>query len=247
MTEKALWQKLKLLVDLDQSSLSTITKIEDLKQSISRQEQLIKELEQRIEEKKLACTKEKKQVHEHEITAQTLKTQEEEKRKILDNLHSGNQKEFTALQKEIKLLTQERSAHEDVLVNAWYQLELSTKHYEDMLTEAKTRIEQLSEEIKKKKQEIVEREQFLQEHEQNRQTISNNIPAEWLSRYNRMKYQVPDPIVPVITDTCSSCFYSILPIDLSKLKKSEIILCRNCYRFLFYDKTTEQEAAQARY
>jgi predicted nucleic acid-binding Zn-ribbon protein len=62
-----------------------------------------------------------------------------------------------------------------------------------------------------------------------------------------MKHNVPDPIVPVLNECCSACFYAVLYQDMVKLKKAELLPCRNCYRFLYYDEEEQQDTQQASY
>ena len=57
-----------------------------------------------------------------------------------------------------------------------------------------------------------------------------------------MRRKVADPIVPVLGASCSACYYAILRQDLTKLKKSGVLPCRNCYRFLYYDIEEENDA-----
>ncbi len=80
-----------------------------------------------------------------------------------------------------------------------------------------------------------------------RKSISDKIPADWLAKYERMKHNVDDPIVPVINGSCSACYYTVLYQDLLKLKKSGVLPCRNCYRFLYYDEDEEKALLQAKF
>jgi predicted nucleic acid-binding Zn-ribbon protein len=60
-----------------------------------------------------------------------------------------------------------------------------------------------------------------------------------------MKGSVPDPIVPVISECCSACYYSVLHQDMVKLKRSGVLLCRSCYRFLYYDENEQKDLKKA--
>jgi predicted nucleic acid-binding Zn-ribbon protein len=61
------------------------------------------------------------------------------------------------------------------------------------------------------------------------------LPQEWQARYVSMQRLVPDPIVPVVSGLCSSCFYQIIARDVTLLKKQEILECKNCYRLLYQE------------
>ena len=69
-----------------------------------------------------------------------------------------------------------------------------------------------------------------------------DLNEEWLNKYERMIHRVSDPIVPVMEESCSACYYAILRQDLQKLKKSGVLPCRNCYRLLYYDEKEEEES-----
>jgi predicted nucleic acid-binding Zn-ribbon protein len=71
---------------------------------------------------------------------------------------------------------------------------------------------------------------------------AKTVPQEWLTKYQRMRAKVADPLVPVMNTSCSACFYSIPPQDLNRLKKNALLLCRSCYRLLYYDKEEEKDS-----
>ena len=243
MTGKALWQKLKTLVDCDKQILETKEKIFSHHKELEKRQKIISKLETCEQEKEKLCIQGKKNVHMQELQAKDLQKKEEDKRQQL--LKISNQKEYKAFEKEIKELVHKQAMQEDVLVQAWNQLELTTKDFEKTVEENKIKIKQLKSDIEEQEKTTTILQKKLEEYLQVRQKAAVDIPAEWLSRYERMKNNVPDPIVPVIQNSCSACFYSILKQDLYKLKRSGVLPCRNCYRFLYYNEEEEKDAKRA--
>ena len=50
-----------------------------------------------------------------------------------------------------------------------------------------------------------------------------------------MRGKVSNPVVHVYKDSCSACFYLIASRDLQLLKQNELLPCKDCYRFLYFD------------
>ena len=54
-----------------------------------------------------------------------------------------------------------------------------------------------------------------------------------------MRERVSDPVVPILQGGCSACFYKTPEQDLILLKRNKLLQCKNCYRFLFFEKEAE--------
>jgi uncharacterized protein len=243
MTGKVLWQKLKTLVDCDKQLMEMEQVVVDSDNSIKKDFSLIQKLRDSNEGKNRKCIEEKKNVHMQELHAKRLKEQEEYKRSEM--LKITNQKEYKALEKETRLVVNQQTKQDDVLVRAWDCFELANKDLEKTMIESNTKISQLENDIKNKEELIETTHGKLKKHQEDRQKAACDIPKDWLMRYERMKHNVPDPIVSISQSSCGACYYSILQQDLYKLKKSGVLLCRNCYRFLYYDEEEEKDAKNA--
>ncbi|MBX9830614.1 hypothetical protein K2X40_01535 [Candidatus Babeliales bacterium] len=245
MTGKALWQNLKILAECDHNILSLEKQKREAQKIFTTDQELIQKLAISIEEKKNRFRQEQKNVDLQELQAHDLKIKEEAKRTQLANV--GSQKEYQAVRKELDRVSRDRDEQEDALLKAWHQLETAQKSYELEEKNSVGRTADLTEDIQAKAAAVQTLEQQLVELHAKRETLVQTIPPEWLVRYDRMKHNVPDPIVPVIRSSCSSCFYAVLHQDLYKLKKSDILPCRSCYRFLYYDQEEEKDVAKAAY
>jgi len=242
MIGQSLWKNLKVLVSFDKQ-------IEDIKKEVKQTEKLLKKdqdtipsLEALIEEYKQNYQKARKNVDLQELNSNELKEKEENHKTRLDEIE--NPKEYKAAEKELKTIIHKRIEQEDSLIKAWHQLESSKKTYEEIKEEKEKEIEQLKEGVESQQNALKDLKAQFEKLVSERENTTKIIPAEWLEKYERMRHKVVDPIVPVVGTSCSACYYAVLRQDLAKLKKSGVLPCRNCYRFLYYDIEEEKDAKQ---
>lgn len=245
MSGKALWQNLKALVDCDKKVASTLASIDHLNQQISDAEKKIVALETALTQKKQQLIVEKKNVAAQELQATHLKTIEDQKRKALENVKGS--KDYKAAEKEIQTASAQRNEHEDILVRSWYTLEQLEKLIVSETQKAAEKNEILQREIVSFREQISTLTHSITTLKTEREQAALLIPEEWLTRYDRMQASVPDPIVPVSQSSCSACYYAIPRQDLIKLKTAGVLLCRSCYRFLYFDFDEAQETKKTAY
>ena len=158
-----------------------------------------------------------------------------------------NAKEYKAITKEIRAIGSQIIEQEDLLLSAWNKLENAQKHYTSEKSSYEAKIQELHGIIHTLEEKIKASQERIKVRQQERISLTQKIPKESLQQYERMKHQVDDPIVPVVQNSCSACFYNILFQDLGKLKKSNIVHCKNCYRFLYYDEQENQDPKATTY
>lgn len=232
MIGSSLWKNLKILVDVDQKLEDIKNKIQEAKKLLEHDQQEIPKLKVKIEEENQKLLQYRKNVDHQELIAKELKDKENQKRNQLENI--SNPKELSSLEKEIKALSKQINDQDDILMKTWHQLEEQKNKYEASKKEKENKIIQLTEGLEIQQKSLADFESQKNIISKEKEEAKKIVPEEWLLKYERMKNRVSDPIVPVLGTTCSSCFYTILRQDLSKLKKSGVLLCRNCYRFLYY-------------
>ncbi len=240
MVGQSLWKNLKILVSIDQKLGDINNEIKQAEKILKKDQQEIPKIEAEIEEEKRKHLQARKDVDHQELIANDLKSKEEEKRKLLDK--TSNQKEYAAIQKEIKQLVQKVSGQEDLLMKTWHQLENTKEKNELGKKEKEEKIVQLTEGVQAQLESLKDLEANQAKMLEERDAAKKIVPTEWIAKYESMRHRVEDPIVPVLGENCSACFYTILRQDLSRLKKSGVLLCRNCYRFLYYEAEVEQDA-----
>ena len=177
----------------------------------------------------------KKQVDLLELKIKEIDLSEAEKKTALDRVK--NQKEYQAVYKELEILGVSRQDEEDRLVSAWHQLEALNKRVVTDKASVEKKLSELRESIialEGKIAQNLEEEKVLQ---QERLKKITGIPQQSLERYEKMKGKSLNPIVSIIGSSCSGCYYLILPQDLAKIKKGELLHCRNCHRLLYFATT----------
>lgn len=242
-TMTPLWQNLKQLVALDQKQKTILSQIAQIEQEAAEDNLMIPELQATINEIKQAVIDAKKNVDRQELNANNLKAQETSKKKALDTIK--NQKQYEALEKELSSILRQISELDDTIVKAWHTLDLARKKEETELSGLSKKIEALQTDAEEKEKSINSLKQEYQTLEQQKEEFSSKIPPEWLSKYERMKDKVSDPIVPAINDSCSSCYYSVPSQDMTRLKRNAILPCRSCYRLLYHDQEEEKDLKEA--
>lgn len=245
MIGKALWQSLKVLVTYDQEIIQTLSVIVEKKNSIVEMYQKISDLTQQLSHFKEAVTSAQKEADMLQLQANSLRENEEQKRNKLDNVK--DQREYMALEKELSMLMKKRHLIEESTITSWQHLELSKKKYEEALAVYDHKQDEFRQKIEQINNDVSNFETQIEICEKERSDHELTIPVEWRIRYNRMKNQVADPIVSVKDLLCSACFYSVSHQDFVRLKKQDILSCRNCYRFLYYDASEETSDNQAKY
>ncbi len=223
--------QLKKLVAIDTTIRSLLQQIEDRTKLIDEDQKTLDGIAQRIallhEEKNQA----KKHVNEQELASQTLRDQEIKIRAALDMIKSH--KEYALKNKELLHVAEERQLLDDVIIKVWHDLELADKKINSELPEYTIKKEALITEKTTKETELVALTKELDQLEKERVEASAVVPEEWLTKYTRMRLRVDDPIVPIASTHCSACFYGIPRQEITNLKRDYLIICRNCYRFLY--------------
>ncbi|MFH1461747.1 MAG: hypothetical protein ABIF12_02265 [bacterium] len=240
MIGQALYKSLKNLVIIDKEINELNFQIKQTETILKKDLEQIPLLESEIKISENEISKQKKNMALLELNARALREKEKALREKLENI--SNPKEYKSLEKEIKLIEHNSLQQEDELLKVWHQLEALQKEFAENKIKNDEKIKQLSEGMiaqKKALEDQIENNKILNEK---RLSAIKDIPAEWLSKYERMKHKVSNPIVPVLNFACNACYYSILHQDITKLKQGSILPCRNCYRFLYYDEQEEKEA-----
>jgi len=241
-----IWQALISLVNLDHQALAIAKDIKNISTQISEKERELTNLSSTLKTHQEELKELRKKVGLVELRSKELDALEKKKRAQLDEI--ADQREYRSLQKELEVLGMERQDLDDQLINAYHQVELTEQKISDektLLAEKEQSINKIIEELQQQTNDLEKKKEELRSELQAKIAA---LPAEWVERYNRMKGRVSDPIVPLHNNSCSACFYIVVPQDIAKIKRGNLVSCRNCYRFLYYDKTEEKEtSAEAQY
>lgn len=245
MTGKSLWQQIKDVVDCDKKIAALQTDITQLAKAILIEQQQAQTLHRRLEEKQLLLFTTQKDFQLKDLRFKELNDTEKNKRKHFDS--AKGQKEYLALEKEIHLISSERASLEDLLVKLSYEIDALKKDVDHLSSHKDEQLAVLAHDIAIKRENQSNLETKLVTEKQFREQAIQLIQPEWRAQYERMKHNVEDPIVSALNGSCGACFYAIPAQELNRVKKNQIIVCRNCYRFLYYDTNETVAVDQARY
>lgn len=245
MTGKSLWQQIKDVVACDQKIAALATDIASITAMINQEETALINFQKNLDAQKRVLIDAQKNVHATELSARELKDNEERKRKLLDN--AREQKEYMALKREIETISHKRLELDDTLMKQWYDVEQLKETVTSIEANKDEHLARLSHDIQVKKENVTHLTHKRDQTSTERVQALALLPLEWIAKYNRMYESVSDPIVPVVNGNCSSCFYTVLHHDLSKLKSAQVIVCRSCYRLLYHDLAQEQHLSEASY
>ena len=242
MTTLTLWQQLKALVDVDNQKCAVQKELIQANAIIDEDRRIIPQLETALTQLATNLITAKKNVDLQELNAKDLKDRQTEKKAALDTV--TNQKEYTAVQRELDRLATKTAEQDDILLKAWHELDSTKSKVAKEKIEITEKIDQLKKDIIQKEEALISLKTKIEECDALKAENMKVIPPEWLTRYKRMHNSVPDPIVSVLNESCSACYYSVPPQDLSRLKRGAMLPCRSCYRFLYFDVQEEKESKE---
>jgi len=237
MTTRYMWSELKKLVIIDQRINKLKKQFAALRKKQKTEQAKLPELETVIADLATKSRNAQKLIDKYELDLKQLKTEEEQKKDLLEK--TTRPKEYMALEKELAALETSVSEREEKLIKLWDERDALVDQHttqEAALTEEKARLKDLVVSIEKEKDEI-EKQLPALEAKWNEQ--SKHVPPELCKSYAEIRDRVDNPIVPIVSNSCSICFNALLYQDLSALSKQSIIRCRGCYRFLFLSEDVE--------
>ena len=222
------------LVSFDQQTDTFEESVERVTQEITTLEQdqdsLMKSLD--LAKKKLHDMR--KEVDRAELEMKDLEQKERAEKKRLDQVK--NNKEYQSVFKELEAIKLQQHDYEETLLAAWKNFEAIKSEYEAQHMSYQQKNKDLSSTIAQKKEEQKKLQADLDVRDKERQFKKENIPEEWLVKYRIMRSRVPDPVVPVLQEGCSACFYHLPPQDFLGLKRRKMLQCKGCYRFLYVEQ-----------
>ena len=182
----------------------------------------------------------KKEVDSYELEMKRLDEREKHKKKQLDTL--SNVKEYKPLVAEIEAIKKEQHTLESDLIRVWNNLEAAQRHNQEQEQLYEKEIGEIAIALKEKKEKIEQLKAAQEMRESERSSLLEGIPAQWLERYEVMKGQISDPVVPVDKGYCGACYNTVSAQDLQQLRKRVLLQCKNCFRFL-YDPEQRSESS----
>ena len=129
--------------------------------------------------------------------------------------------------------------YENILLSTWNIYENAKKEYEKKEQEHAEEVDRISTQLREKKEKIEAVEREIAVLEEQRKNKENGVPQEWLEHYARMRNTVSDPVVEIVSESCSACFYNIPQQDVISINRNKLVQCKGCYRFLYKKRDGE--------
>ena len=151
-------------------------------------------------------------------------------------MNTGNEKEFSAVTREIDNLEKMTQPREDELLavrdelrNQNDSLNELNEQYIDLKTQVEARKATLDEQLKSAKDRLAELDR-------ERDESSRSIPKPIFQRYEFIRQRLQHPvIVPLENYICPSCHIAIPPQDFNEMLRGEHIMsCPNCQRLIVW-------------
>jgi predicted nucleic acid-binding Zn-ribbon protein len=225
------FQALLELVRFDQDINHLNDQIEEHKASAEKLQDELYEAQNIREEAKKKARDYKKLVDSQELIIKEIGISVKEKKRRLDS--ASNYKEMTALQEEIAALHAQEADAEQQLLDSWNKLENAQKESESADRAYEGKQAEIEASITRHRDAIAKIQQEVEEKKNERAPLESKVPDEWREKYSIMRARVSNPIVPVVNDTCSACFYSITSQEVVRLRHKAILQCHGCYRLLY--------------
>lgn len=158
---------------------------------------------------------------------------------------ASNQKEYEAASREINSVSKEKSNKLRLLETLNHKFAQVSETWKEKQAKLKKTLSNLKEQLGKLEEDGSRIKEEITGLLEARNTIVNKVPTEYRPRYERMLSNVPNPVVPIIRQVCSACYYKVVPKDMHNLRCGDVLVCRNCYRFLYFDKEEQKENLRA--
>lgn len=223
-------------------------KIRILRQKIARRILQAKELQSEIANQELRLLQAKeatisahKVVDAQELVLKELDESERKRRKQLDTV--SGYRDYQSVQQELVALQEKQQKQEEHVLHAWKAFESAQALEKTAQQLCQEKIDEFASQLKARVSEIEQLENEVSVIEQLRPAREQVVPDEWLMRYERMRGQVEDPVVPILNKSCGGCFGTLTSQDMIQAGRGGLIECKRCYRLLYLESAIDSQSA----
>ncbi|PIU41615.1 MAG: hypothetical protein COS99_04705 [Candidatus Omnitrophica bacterium CG07_land_8_20_14_0_80_42_15] len=176
---------------------------------------------------------------EHKNKEMELKTKEESIKKLQSQLYQvKTNKEYTAMDTEIKSARADCSLLEDGIINLLDKIEEIEKIKEQGKEQLKVEQKKLEGEKKVISEGAKKIEEELSMLKAKRKEVSEKVDKTILAKYERILYNKDGlALVPVRGNACQGCFLNLPPQVINEIKmKKDFVFCESCARLLYLEE-----------
>ena len=219
------------LVKLDDHITELIAQGDQIQGALHKLEQDYITQEHHLENLRIASIKCKKEIDASEAEITFLRDKERLKKISLEKV--TNPREYLSLNTQLEEITQKINASEDnilVLLQVCEQTELEFNTNKKQFEYIHATYIATSQHKKEKYSHILKE---IEDAMMQRASLQACVQSELLEKYNTMKLKVNNPVVPLLHDSCSACFYKVSLNDIAALKRHKLLQCKDCFRLLY--------------
>ncbi len=239
MTEHHPFQALLDLAQFDQDIHHITAQIDEQKSEIEQLQTQLNEAQHALEESKKKVRDFKKLVDEQELIMKEVGVSQKDKKRRLDT--ASNYKEMTALQDELATLNRQEEDSEQQLLDLWNKLENAQKEVTHVQEVFDAKNKEIDAAIAKHQDEIKKLLNEIEAKKLERAPLEAKVPEEWREKYSAMRAKISNPIVPVVNNMCSACYYTVTSQEQTRLRHRALLQCQSCYRLIYSPEAMEQK------
>jgi len=172
-------------------------------------------------------------------TAEVAELEESKAKYMADLMQVQNQREYSAMLKEIDEVKAKISEHDDVVLKALEEIEeLKPKlaEFADHIQQERVEVEQQRGKVEA---EVQEAEQQIAEARAEREQLEQDLPVPLLNAVRRIEPQRHGLFLAKVEGgMCQACYVRVRPQALQEIKvASAVHACSQCRRFLYFEPT----------
>ncbi len=180
----------------------------------------------------------KKKVDEQELEMKSLDHKEKEKKNQFERL--SDYKEYQSIKAEIEAIQRIQVDQEQLVLDAWNQLENTQQAVQKKTKEHEVASQQLHEKMQELQAKLAQVTDEIVNLSAQRVEKEANVPAEWLEKYTMMRARVSDPVVEIFHQSCGACSHLITQQEIIRAKRGALLQCQNCFRLLYAPEIMEK-------
>jgi predicted nucleic acid-binding Zn-ribbon protein len=239
MSARYVWNELRKLVEIDHELTNKNEALRHLRQETDALASQIPLAQQAVANAKDALVRVKKTIDMLELSLKETKDLDAKKQRFLET--SSNPKEYTALEKECAVLSAKIDKLEEDICNALDAKKSAETKLEKVTSEHAELVEKHAESEKNADAQSTTLREEVAALEKQWDDQAALVPEQLQKSYKDIRGRIKNPVVPVVSKSCSVCFTALLPHEASSITTHTVIRCKGCYRFLFLQESAVPE------
>lgn len=172
--------------------------------------------------------------------------EESKKKYTKDLMQVQNQREYSAILKEIDSVKAKIAEHEDAILKAMEEVESLSPQLESFAAHIQTERTQVEEERAKVEAEAEEGKRLLARCDEERRGISSELPPALTANLHRIEELRQGLFLVKVEDgLCQACYVRVRPQVFQEIKAAaRIHTCSQCRRFLYFEPALKQRESR---